>query len=904
MTSISASSRQALTRYGIGLRARTSSKSTSTTFRSVVTVSPPCRPALESSSSFWNAPSRATALGIRRGSTNAAAARNHEVEDEYDAGSQMTIMQRSGEQNFQVESRDTPEDVLISPAVRSARLLVQNLHKEGSVRRPDVSIEDLESVFGALMEESVARIEEHELQSLEQNENGNVSPPLTDLPMTTALDVLDALQHFRLQRSQTIYELLLRQCMLHGHPEKAAMVYVGLIEEWILEGRLAEGGDLQEFAEGGLPADEIIANMTAAREHRMAKRTDPNGTSFREKNIPEHIRFTRAQRRPSIASRMNQWFEGIRSWRLPGETIAPLDRIMLWHPKKLALKDKMKNFPMPMPMSPPRMVPTPSAELLHVILRGLEFKTVAMEQVSGRMSRSVAVDPERFERCARALAILANPVLSRTLPITALGKLLKAFRTLPDQPAVFPEKMMQTGLQLDQEVYTAYTHCQQALFSLIMAPPSRMWSGTRGSPYRLQPMDMDSANSILAYALRVLKTQTHIDKLFSYISNSFGLKRFTTATNNILLTFGRASRAKTLDAANPATISSVKSTPVALAKWREYFQQSLVAPAEARETAMEALTAAESTDPFIYDSPPYIRNADDLYRFTAYVQHLTKTTQRDKLTRLINTLIPFLDTQSYSALPEQATTQDMKQDLQSRTALARQAMSLPPRMYVVLLSALQQAGKIGLAERIWNIAQQSSKTSIRLVERSKKRTAGPILNGPSRCPAWYLPEHAYTIMMNLYEAERQKGRVGARKTIKGWGIVAGFQESSNPASSARTMAHRIYQQAVRAAHQDPPSHDWHHATPEWIREAYSDFMQPPVLDDKLFHAYTMGLLRDRPTSDEELRTISDRGLQAAIGDLREVTQNMRQWRCRIPWIVKQRFEWLKAERKRRAIENL
>jgi hypothetical protein len=57
------------------------------------------------------------ALGIRRGSTNAAAARNHEVEDEYDAGSQMTIMQRSGEQNFQVESRDTPEDVLISVSV-------------------------------------------------------------------------------------------------------------------------------------------------------------------------------------------------------------------------------------------------------------------------------------------------------------------------------------------------------------------------------------------------------------------------------------------------------------------------------------------------------------------------------------------------------------------------------------------------------------------------------------------------------------------------------------------------------------------------------------------------------------------------------------------------------------------
>lgn len=737
-------------------------------------------------------------------------------------------------------------------------------------------------------------VEKAQLRSLD--DSGNVAPA-TDLPMETALQVLDALQHFRLQRSQTIYELLLRQCMLHGHPEKAAMIYVGLIEEWILEGRLAEGGDLQEFAEGGLPADEIIANMTAAREHRIAKRA---GEGTRGEKGESTIKFTRAQRRPSIASRMNQWFEGIRSWRLPGETIAPLDRIMLWHPKKLALKDKMKNFPMPMPMSPPRMVPTPSVELLHVILRGLEFKTTSVE-TPGRMNKSVAVDPEQFQRCARALAVLANPVLSRTLPITALGKLLKAFRTLPDQPAVFPEKMVQNGFKdLDQEVYTAYTHCQQALYSLIMAPPSRMWSGTKGSPYRLQPMDMDSANSILAYALRVLKTQTHIDKLFSYISNSFGLKRFTTATNNILLTFGRSRQTPAAQAIAEPRVA-VKSTPVSLAKWKAYFQQSLIGPAEVEETA-QALAVAESMDPFTYDSPPYIRNADDLYRFTAYVQHLAKTSQRDKLARLINTLIPFLDTQSYSTLPEQATTQEMKQELQGRAALARQAMSLPPIMYVVLLSVLQQTGKIGLAERIWNIAQQGSETSVRLARRSSEKATGPVPR--SRLPPWYLPEHAYTIMMNMYEAERHKSTAGSRKAIKGWGINAGFQDSSDPASSARTMAHRIYQQAVRAAHETPPPHDWHPSTPDWIRTAYSEFMQPPVLDDKLFHAYTMGLLKDRPTSEEELRTISDKGLRDALGDLREVTQEMQRWRCRVPWIVKQRFEWLKAERRRRAVEDV
>jgi hypothetical protein len=80
-------------------------------------------------------------------------------------------------------------------------------------------------------------------------------------------------------------------------------------------------------------------------------------------------------------------------------------------------------------------------------------------------------------------------------------------------------------------------------------------------------------------------------------------------------------------------------------------------------------------------------------------------------------------------------------------------------------------------------------------------------------------------------------------------------------------------------------------------------MEPPVLDDTLFHAYTMSLLKDRPTSEQELISISDKALDDAIADLRDVTQHMNRWHCRIPWIVKQRFKWLKAERMRRVREQ-
>ncbi|KAJ9092034.1 hypothetical protein QFC21_007014 [Naganishia friedmannii] len=957
MAAIHSTSRQTLTRsYGIGLRARTSSRAlipaptpSSATFLSTSSGwSYTCPRSLQKESisiaSIRSLPVCATG-GRRLHSTNAAVAEReqeteNEIEQGYDGEQVMSGEQDVVEPIFQRASASATDQLSEmvpkadrareSPAVRNARKLIDNLHRQGTTRRPHVSVHELEIIFAALMEESLA-LPQPSLQELASSGTATIAAEASDSALQAALSVLDCLQHFRSQRSSTIYDLLIRQCMLHGYPDKAAMVYVGLIEEWILEGRLAEGGDLEEFAEGGLPADQIVANMNAVREQRKEglSEVDQLSTTIDTPSAAETLGTRESKRRAaSIASRMNGWFEGIRSWRLPGEVIAPLDRIRLWHPKKLALKEKMKNFPMPMPMSPPRTIPTPTLNLLTVILDGLNFERELVQQELWGKREYVAKRPIEFERCSRALAYLANTILSRTLPITALARLMKAFRSLPSSPPVYPENLKDDGMTtLDKEVYSAHIQCQQALYSLIMAPPALRWrQASRGSLYRLQPMDIIAANSLLAWGLQVLHKPFFIDKLFSYFKESFGLSQLTEATRNVLLRFGRRARdrqnrEKRLSETDIPGKDRLNAPPnVSTEQWKVYFQRHLVQPATEGESAtVQMLAAAEAVDPFIYESAPYIRNQADLHRMTAYIQHLTKTTQWEKLSKFIYTLVPYLDTVAYPELAADSTSPAIMQELKRRQSLARDALLLPPRIYVLILGALQQAGKTGLAERVFHIAHRSSQLSIQAATRSASRSpssspGGSTVQSGSRNPPWFLPEHAYTSMIVMYNDEQRKGntdhaRAGQtmdssspprqKRVIKGWGMERGVNRNTDYAAVARTMSYRIYVQALSAAYHTRQDYEYPPATPDWIRSVYSDYLDPPVLDDKLFHAYSLGLFRHRPRTEDDLKRSSDRKLDDVVADLEDVMREMKVWRVRFPWVVKQKYEWLKGERQAR-----
>ena len=215
-----------------------------------------------------------------------------------------------------------------------------------------------------------------------------------------------------------MYEILIRQCVGEGRPDVAAKIFVGLVEEWVTEGRVAEGADIEDFCEGGGPSEKLEIQL--------------------------------------VSDQMAAWWKGVRTWAWPGEVLSPHGRLDLWHPKNLSLGEKMKGFPMPVPTSPPTMVPAPDNRLLLDIIDSLRLdpaKSTPMEHTTSM----------------RALAYLANTVLSRTLPISSLRSLFHAMSATVHRPPVYPEGVdPEKIIQSDRWAYESFTQIHLALQSLLI----------------------------------------------------------------------------------------------------------------------------------------------------------------------------------------------------------------------------------------------------------------------------------------------------------------------------------------------------------------------------------------------------------------------------------------------------
>jgi hypothetical protein len=111
-----------LARYGIGLRARTSSRAAHTAPRSITTgTTPPCRPQFAVPPVLRIASVRTSPVGLdaRHGSTNAAVVHEVEVEDACEPDGEVLHVQRVEEQNARTGSEAAPreevnEDTLVS----------------------------------------------------------------------------------------------------------------------------------------------------------------------------------------------------------------------------------------------------------------------------------------------------------------------------------------------------------------------------------------------------------------------------------------------------------------------------------------------------------------------------------------------------------------------------------------------------------------------------------------------------------------------------------------------------------------------------------------------------------------------------------------------------------------------
>jgi len=481
----------------------------------------------------------------------------------------------------------------------------------------------------------------------------------------------------------------------------AASVYAGLVEEWILEGRVAEVGDTSLFGEGGLP--KVPAN-TAAQEQ-------------------DHASDNR-----KLKAIIDGWFEGVRTWRLPGESLAPMEKLKLWHPKTLRLQEKMKNFPLPSPTSPPTLVPPPSGEMLDIVICSLTYQpavTYIREKTSGRTRNPVLASQNRpYRRSARALAILGNTILSRTLPVTALKSLFQAMRKLSLEVPVYPTSLEWTKIpQTQRSEFTAGTHIHAALMSLLWSPPSLNFPHGRWSTYRLPPLNLTSTRVLLHYALKALPTGATFRRFLNHIKSAFGI--------------GLISREMAVSPSSGAT-----------GHWADFF----------RVNKIDQQLKVMERDAEIFNVPePPVTDEDVVFKL-----RLLQDNVKADVEATVYKAFPFLDVLSYSVLPADADYATLHREQHRRTRLAEMARKRSPWTFVACLNALQRVKSTPLAERLYLLALRAEKQLSKDISSAEVISRG----ASTETAQWYLPIEGHTAMLQLYALEHREDRSSIRHTVK------------------------------------------------------------------------------------------------------------------------------------------
>jgi len=495
--------------------------------------------------------------------------------------------------------------------------------------------------------------------------------------IASLLDLLESLQNVRNRRPFDLYWLIIRECVEEGLPDVAAKVYVGMVEEWIVEGRVAEGLDPdQDFHEGGGPPRNT--SPVAMQDERWTLR---------------------------VELRKLYW-KTVRCWVLPGEVLSPHDRLDLWHPRNQALGEKLRSFPYPNPQSPPMLVPQPHHRLLSMILSLLE------------LDPEVA-SPTDFAASMRACAMLANTILNRTLPILSQVEVLEALGNTPRHPPVYPETMTEPPPALNAWAYEAYTHVHLALQSLffnlpvhsewvrfIQAAEHAKYNGLPLPPppeprmlYMLPPLCYRACLTMVKYGLRRLRRPQILGKVLEHARRAYG-KVFSPALYNLLL------RGTSLIRDNKAAdkVDRILFGNTKLAKREITDGRFGKARNEQSHTDRGQIDGQRSLNLVI--PAPQVGIKPNFESLLALILHLTATSQFDRLEAATYQLIPFLAF-SRSMTAEQLETGPKEMSVEPGIAFRPRPQPLPMALYGSILVGLEKAGRSALASRVIHLANQA-----------------------------------------------------------------------------------------------------------------------------------------------------------------------------------------------------
>jgi hypothetical protein len=512
------------------------------------------------------------------------------------------------------------------------------------------------------------------------------------------IELHSALQSVRHQRDDFVYGALITRCMLEGLPDEAAKIFAGQVEEWIIEGRVAEGAEPEHFYEGGGP-------------HRQGREV--------------------LEARSDL---LKVWWKGVRSWALPGEVLSPHDRLDLWHPKRLALPDKLRRFPFPVPSSPPSLVPAPSLFQLLDILNGLELEND---------------ETELFRRSMRACAHLSSTVLNRTIPYISQGHLVNKLLQAPPVPAVYPEYIDPATLsENDKWAYTAYVHIHLAIKSMVLFPPQapeliaymKEWElakrdGTeppqppaRKYSYMTGPLSYTMCLDLIRWTMIVIRRVNPIRPLLNHIKERFGSKEITEVYNFVLrwTTILRDNKAAGETAAH-------------------LFRGSFLTVGSTTASAIGWFSPGTPHDPKTLSIPePTVPTEPDEQSVVALLMYFIASGDKERFFDTVCQINPFLkfsdsrpfDTRG-SELNESAP-HELPEDASKNPTL------LSPGLYAVILNGCEKFRLAGLGRRTFNLALQAERGWLE---------AYP--SGEDVPVSQQLPVYVYTSVIKLFDKQRR-----------------------------------------------------------------------------------------------------------------------------------------------------
>jgi hypothetical protein len=566
-----------------------------------------------------------------------------------------------------------------TPARKTALLAMQALRADSPLA-DRLETKHLEIIFSQLYGEDVFT----ELRQVDPNASSTGmqrSRKQRQRALRYSLALLSQLQTMRRPRTQEMYRTILRHCVHVGKPDMAAAVFAGLVEEWILEGRVAEVGvDTTLFGEGGVPAVPQQSAGTGGSE------TDATAADLQVAAVEQAAR----------TRRMKQIIDG------------------LWHPKTLKLQEKMKNFPFPSPTSPPSLVPPPNAEMLDIIISSLTYHP-AVSWGSARGGRSqdpvLASQNRPYRRSARALAILGNTILSRTLPVTALKSLFQAMRKMSIEVPVYPTTIKWQRIPIaNRSEFSAGTHIHAALMSLLWSPPSLNFPHGRWASYRLPPLTLTSTRVLLHYAVKALPSGATIVNFFRHIKSAFGI--------------GMLSKEKLGPPVNEQA-----------GHWKGFFRVNKID---------EQLQVMERNAGSVEIPEPPLKDEDVIFKL-----RLIQDGNKAEIESTVYKAFPFLDVHNYRTLPIDADYAILHREQHRRTRLAGMAKRRSPWIFVACLNALQRTRSTPLAERLYLLALRAERDSARPFRGVRKET--------DHTDTWFLPIEGHTAMLQLYSLEQRDG---------------------------------------------------------------------------------------------------------------------------------------------------